>query len=142
MYGETGWRRAERVKQLINILDRPKYNLAMGYHLSYSFWMQKKVAHQLKVRPFFPFNMPSMTKFVCLSVSLLQRQFARKFGHNQCPRMQKKSTSGWHTSLKKAFVAPKDCTYYSSNLNYISRKWKITVTERWRVERCKEKRPK
>lgn len=32
---ETVWRRAERVKQLINNLDKGKYNLAMGYHLKF-----------------------------------------------------------------------------------------------------------
>ena len=35
MYGETVWRRAGRVKQLINNLDTGKYKLAMGYHLKF-----------------------------------------------------------------------------------------------------------
>lgn len=35
MYGETVWRRAGRVKQLINNQDTGKYKLAMGYHLKF-----------------------------------------------------------------------------------------------------------
>ena len=65
----------------------------MGYHLKFLLNAENG-GTSTQSEAFFPFNMPSMKKFVCLSVSLLQRQFAGKFGHNQCPRMQKKSTSG------------------------------------------------
>lgn len=89
MYGETVWRRAERVKQLINNLDRGKYNLAMGYHLKFILNAENG-GTSTQSEAFFPFQHAFHEK-ICLSKRLtLTETICCKIWAQSVPKNAKK----------------------------------------------------